>query len=73
MVHTHTHTKLMLLTCRGSDPNLRISSQLDIKFPSRVNLHIFIKFSSFIGLCMMFTMLKETESSCKDGNILIHR
>lgn len=53
------------------EPNLRTSAQLDIKFPSSINVIIFLKL--ILGVSsIVVTILKETESTLTDGNMDIH-
>lgn len=59
-------------TYHGREPSLSISSQLDIRFPSSINVTILIKFVVVVMSSIVVTILKETDNSSINGNIDIH-
>lgn len=59
-------------TYHGREPSLSISSQLDIRFPSSINVTILIKLVFAVMSSIVVIILKETESSSIDGNMDIH-
>lgn len=62
----------VFLTYHGSEPNLRISVQLDKKFPSSIMVCILIEFEYFNESSKLLILLNEADSSSNDENIFTH-